>query len=124
MMKRYIFNFILLIGIIISAATMAHAQAEGAGGEVQGKVTDEAGSPIADAKIFFDGGSKLAITDENGNFKIASNPAETVLVEAKGYETVKTDGKTLSGGAGVKMAKNPIGLKSADQIHVSVRKHV
>jgi hypothetical protein len=44
MMKRYIFNFILLIGIIISAATMAHAQAEGAGGEVQGKVTDEAGS--------------------------------------------------------------------------------
>jgi TonB-linked SusC/RagA family outer membrane protein len=118
MMKRYIFNFILLIGIVISAATTAHAQAEVAGDAVQGKVTDLAGSPIAGAKIFFDSGSKLTITDENGDFKMTSNPSETVLVEAKGYETVKTDGRTLSGSAGVKMTKNPIGLKSADQIQV------
>jgi TonB-dependent SusC/RagA subfamily outer membrane receptor len=118
MMKQYIFNIILLIGIVLLTATSAHAQAEGAGNEVQGIVTDETGSPIAGAKIYFDNGSKISITDKNGAFKITANPAETVLVEAKGYETVKTDGNTLSGSAGVKMTKNPIGLKSADQIHV------
>lgn len=117
-MKRYIFNLILLIGIFISAAVKVQAQAGLTANEVLGRVTDEAGSPITGAKIYFNGGSKLTITDEKGDFKIVSNPAEMVLVEAIGYETVKIDGKILSAGATVKMTKNPIGLKSADQIHV------
>jgi TonB-linked SusC/RagA family outer membrane protein len=118
MMKRYIFNLLLVLGVY--AFLYAPVQAQGSENTVQirGTVLDEAGNPVSSAKIFYGGGAKLAFTGADGSYTLNMLMADIAVIEADGYETVRIDGVSLKAASEVKMVKRPFGLKSSDLIDV------
>jgi len=114
-MKRYIFNLILLLTITVLFSTQTQGQEKGT--EIHGKILDEAGNPIPNAKVYFNSGSKIVYSDINGTFTINMLLSETAVLEAVDFETIRLDGVALNKSA-VKMIKKAYGLKSTDKVTV------
>ena len=55
--------------------------------EINGKVTDENGQPLASATILVKGTNNGTKSDANGNFSINADPNSTLVISFVGYET-------------------------------------
>jgi Carboxypeptidase regulatory-like domain len=62
---------------------------------VSGRVTNSAGSPIANARVYVPGTGAATRTDANGNYTLAGIPGgpQVVVVRRRGYAPVRTDAK-------------------------------
>jgi TonB-linked SusC/RagA family outer membrane protein len=117
-MKRYIFKLFLLLIFTVFISTQVEAQEKGTSTPIQGKILDEAGNPIPLAKIYFDSGSKIALTNADGSFSVAMPLSEIAVLEATDFETVRMDGAALKSNGTVVLVKKAYGLKSTDKVNV------
>jgi TonB-linked SusC/RagA family outer membrane protein len=85
---------------------------------IKGTVTDEAGTPIPSARIYFNGGSKTVIAGTDGSFAVNMEMSDIAIIEAPGFEGTRLDGVALSAGPHIKLQKNPAGLKTSDIVNV------
>ena len=60
-------------------------------GQVKGTVNDVNGFANADAEVTVKGTSKVAYTDENGNFDIDAKIGDTLIIDGKEYIVSKND---------------------------------
>ena len=60
-------------------------------GQVKGTVNDVNGFASADAEVTVKGTSKVAYTDENGNFDIDAKIGDTLIIDGKEYIVSKND---------------------------------
>jgi len=96
----------IAILLVLAVLTIPATVVRGAGGQIQGKVTDAKGGPIAGASIIVNepdnNQSFTAISDSNGNYRIEGLAAGTytVVISAKGFasgrvENVKVDATAI-----------------------------
>ncbi len=64
-----------------------------------GSVTDPAGSPVAGVRVFVDGAETMAVTDEDGAYRLSGVPETgTLIAKMPGYRLVELAlGETLGG---------------------------
>jgi carboxypeptidase family protein/TonB-dependent receptor-like protein len=77
--------------------------AQGSTGNIEGRVRDQAGAPIANAQVFIVGSAFNALTNPQGYYFINNVPAGTYSVRAAfiGYKSTQVDGvKVLAGQTG------------------------
>jgi len=117
-MKRYIFNLFLLLILALFTSTQVLAQEKVTAAKIQGKILDEAGNPVVKAKITFNNGSKITLTETDGSFTIAMPLSEIAVIEAPEFETVRLDGAALKANNSLVLIKKAYGLKSSDKINV------
>jgi TonB-linked SusC/RagA family outer membrane protein len=117
-MKRYILKTILLLGLTLVVGYNLYAQGGAATVRMQGRVLDEAGQPIPSAKIYYNSGSKVAFSGADGSFAVDIILADVVIIEADGYEPIKTDGSGIVAKPDQILSSKPVGLKSSDLVKV------
>jgi len=117
-MKRYIFNFIFLLGFTVSACLQAHSQEKGTKSPIQGKILDEAGNPIANATIHFNSGANITYSDASGLFSFNMQLSDIAVFEANEFETLRLDGAAIKSNEKVTLVKKSIGLKASDKVNV------
>src|SRR5690606_25513108 len=76
--SRLILTLFLTLLIIIPAFSQEN--------NVRGRVFEEAGNPLAGANIIIKGSSRGVTADANGNFAIAANLGETLVISFVGYQ--------------------------------------
>jgi Carboxypeptidase regulatory-like domain len=99
----YATKTISIIGAAITAlagcSTMQTAPAAGVASNgtviVTGRVTNSAGNPIANARVYVPGTGEATRTDANGNYTLSGVPGgpQEVVVRSYGYVPVRTDAK-------------------------------
>src|SRR5215471_11328340 len=96
-----------LLLYLVSAASMAHAQGVGSSGIINGTVTDPGGGVVAKATIIaVEAGRGIqytAVTDSNGEYRLAVLPPATydVTVKITGFQAEVQKGVVLTVGATV-----------------------
>jgi len=85
-------------------------------GSIAGKVSDERGTPLANAQVLIDGGTKGAVSAGNGEYVITGVPAgrHQVLVRLIGFRA-QTDTVNVTGGPVTKnftLASDPLKLEA------------
>lgn len=77
---------LLLTAVALSLSTSLYAQNQ----KFTGTVVDTNGEPIIGATIKVKGSNENAITDIDGNFSIAANPGQTLVVNYIGFSQLET----------------------------------
>jgi len=78
-------------------------------------VLDEDGNPVSGAIVTVEERAKPLITDENGEFNIASDANLNVYIEAEGFEPVMVESRGLNS---VNLYKAPFHLGKRDEVNV------
>jgi hypothetical protein len=101
--KMYATKKISTIGAVITAlvgcSTMQTAPTGAVASNgtvtVTGRVTNSAGNPIANARVYVPGTGEVTRTDANGNYRLTGVPGgpQEVVVRSSGYVPVRTDAK-------------------------------
>jgi len=93
-----VWTLVCLISVLLSANLNTYAQSVSA---IQGRVVDSAGAVVGGAKIIAqqraNGLERIAQTDGEGNYQIASVPIGIyrIQVQAKGFQTQLVEDQTL-----------------------------
>lgn len=84
LLKRMMANAAIVIAVLLQVLFIPQ-QASAQDVTVKGKVTGEAGSPLAGASVSLKGTDKGTTTDSNGDFSIAAAKGNTLVISAVGY---------------------------------------
>lgn len=93
-LSRLAFAFLIVL-ILLSGLALAQSKETGA---VQGKVSDEAGAPLPGVNVIATSpnlmGTRTAVTDQEGKYRLAALPTGTYAIEAslQGFGTAKRTG--------------------------------
>ena len=110
MRHRLISSLGILIGTLLVVTIPLQAQQ----GSISGQVTDQStGQALAQAQVqvLGGGGSDGTLTNAQGNFTVSLDPGSySIVAVLLGYETVRVDGISVSGGAATEIA---VGMTTA-----------
>lgn len=87
LLKAYLLGFLMLSAGQFSFAAPLSLLIASEEVDIEGEVIDENGTPLIGASIGIKGSSTGTVTDENGNFRIAANPGDVLMVSYVGYQT-------------------------------------
>src|SRR3954464_5342169 len=96
-MSRARWRVVVAAGFALALAAMRPA---GAQGTVTGRITSEANTPLADARVIVVGGTQSAVTSEDGKFTLRGVPPGSVDLQALhvGFQSQKRSVTVTTGG--------------------------
>lgn len=107
--------FTLTCLMLLGICNVAMAQSKGV--DVNATVIDELGNPIYGVNIFSPKGDKTS-SDVNGRFKVKLLDDDSILLEKKGFESVRINILDLNGN--ITMQKSPFLASKDDEIKMGV----
>lgn len=119
MIKRYSYAIALLAALLFVITDGVFAQ-EGDLTTISSVVTDEDGSPIANAEIF--SGTAYTTTDAEGRFSISIEEGANLNIEAQGFEHRMVDSDDLVFSNEIKLSVDKFLYGTGDEVNIAFRK--
>lgn len=117
-MKRYQkLNTTLLI-ILFTILNVAVFAQQSKLATIMGVVTNSEDIPVEGAAISAEEGTRVVITDENGNFKLETSMTDVLRIDAKGFEPLIISASDVTSGAKLRLKKNILFSGEADKVYI------